>query len=186
MALGGLLVFMGVLVSQPLSRDVTAQEETFGKFKVGVDPPADISVSEYLQLFFATGLGQSSVMQNNIGFHMIKPQVLFTHPRAGRVQDGLVYVTCVWGDDPRVFDLQGTIRDTADGLLRQYALLLQWCSVRERWVPSKPLVIRHVREKTWSETLGVTYYGETYFDPTLFDKAEQLVQNAGGDWDFLR
>ena len=159
---------MGLLLSHTFTGDVTAQ---WGQ----TDPPADITVSEYLDLFFQVRMDEA---------HYVK----FIY--RGDVSQGIVYVIYGWSDEWfSQLELRRAIRRAANTYVQNFDLLRQWATVRNRWFPSEPrahFVIRHVRHSDTQETLAVTLDGETSFDPVDFWKAEQRVTNSGGNWSALR
>ena len=186
-ALGGILIFMGLLVSHTLNRDVTAQEKV--TVIVAGDPPADISVSEYLHLFFYSELVRPHILNHQQGgFQLLTPHVWFTDSLF--VSKGLVYMICPYGDQSfNRLELRSAIRDVAYYAVRRFEMASQWPNVKKRWSPSDPLahfVIRHVRFEAPNETLAVTLNGITYFDSTMFVKAMLRVQDSGGNWDALK
>ena len=185
--LGGILVFMGLLLSHTVSRDVTAQSiATFTPQEIGqTDPPANIMVSEYLHLFFTLQLGRTRLLNFPVsGFQLIQPYVYFNHP--SDLSQGIVYLVCLFSDEPfSQLALRREIRRFASSTVRGFEALSQWPEVSSRWSPSQPLahfVIRHVRHSDTEETLAVTLDGVTYFDAVKFWEAEQRVENSGGNW----
>ena len=180
-ALGGILIFMGMLMSHTFSGDVTAQ------WQQG-DPPANITASEYLWLVFDSNLSRISLIADSAGLKMLQPYVFFSH--SGEVSQGVVYVVLEWPDEHlNQLDLRRNIRIISDGYLNKFEILQQWVSVQSRWSPSEPrshFVIRHVRYSDIQETLAVTLNGETSFESVKFWEAKRRVENSGGIWSAVK
>ena len=199
-ALGGILVVMGLLISYMVSEDVTAQEDRLKPVVdrkaiieahesiVGPNPPADISVSEYLNLVFGIKLERPVVVGNERGFELMTPHVWFVH--VDGVFDGLVYMICSYFEEEMdESELKAGIERVGSNNVGFYKSVSQWPNVKKRWFPSDPLnhfVIRHVRNGAPNETLAVTLNGVTYFDQAMIDTARWKVKGAGGNWNALK
>ena len=176
-ALGGILIFIGLLLSHTFGGDVKAQ------WQQG-DPPANITVSEYLDLLFNSRLAKTSAVELSTGHLLFFPTVHFFHP--GDVSQGMVYMVISWADESlSQLELRRGIRAMAYNKTRTFKPMLGWPQVRNRWSPLYPytrFVIRHVRLSDRQETLAVTLNGETSFDAAEFWEAKRRVESRGGNW----
>ena len=168
-ALGGLLVFMGLLLSHTFSGDVIAQWKQN-------DPPANITASEYLNLFFPLH------MHEHRTYTSLSVVTVYFNDRG----EGMLYINSDW-DDKSVnqLELKRYIRQSADLMVKEFKRLSESPNVKKRWSPSKPLsrfIIRHARAHDLRETLAVTLDGVTYFDVAKFQEAKQKVKVNRGFW----
>ena len=180
-ALGGILIFIGLLLSHTFGGDVKAQWQQD-------DPPANITVSEYLNLFFQLHLGKINGFNHPRGFELIKLHVTFF--ALGDVSQGMVYMIIPWSDEyVSQSEIRYAIRMETNLAVRRFESLLLWPMVRSRFSPSQPrshLVIRHVRSGALQKTLAVTLDGETSFQAAEFWEAKRRVESSGGNWSFLK
>ena len=121
-ALGGILVFMGLLLSHIFTGDVIAQRNIWN------NPPANITASEYLNLFF------SLQMHKHHTYNSLSVVTVYFNDRG----EGMLYINSDW-DDKLVnqLELKRYIRQSADLIVRKFKRLSESPSVKKRWSPLK-------------------------------------------------
>jgi hypothetical protein len=143
------------------------------------DRPADLTLGEFLDLWFKTQMARrESDALNSYSLVSFTPS---TNP-----DEALVVVIQTWRDERlSESDLRRAIRKAADVELDLFRALLEHPRLKKRWAPSDPesnLVVRHVRFSDLRETLGVTRKGKTEFEPEAMLEAKKAVEGAGGIW----
>ncbi len=167
------------------------------KHQLVMGNPANLTNSEYLDLFFRIMLHQHpdplSGLSDNI--------VVFLPARSPRVS--LVMIMQILNDKSahvsgwfsnltfsRVSKKQRkqNIIDWSTGVLKVFEDIYSLPQIAERWsitTPSEHILIRYIRSSSDSEemeTLAVTVNGETVFDKDGFERARTRVEAAGGIW----
>jgi hypothetical protein len=145
------------------------------------DAPADLTISEYLNLQFKLAMERpESDALNSYSLVSFYP--------SWNSQSAVVVVVQTWHDErarPQdLQDLRREIRKVGEALTRQFESMAHHPSIRERWknATSANFVVKHVRYSDPQETLGVTLRGETVFDPDGISKAKTEVITRGAVW----
>ena len=155
-------------------------QPTYGqKLRNWADNSADISVSEFLDLYFEIELRQHGENDLNaynlVGFYPSE-----------KPSTAIVVVIQTWHDDRLAqSDLRREIRKFADAMIGEFDATVRSPIVRRRWNVTEPksnILIRHVRFSDPRETLAVTMSGITYFDDESFKRAEALLKGRGAVW----
>ena len=141
--------------------------------------PANLTISEYLDLIFELAMARDeSDALNTFSIVNFYP--------SNRPSKAIVVVYQAWHDE-RVSreNLRREIRKLADAYLRLFKNLSENPKIRKRWFvkdPRSQIIVRHVRESDFKETIAVTMNGTTYFDEKIFIKVKTMVEERGGVW----
>jgi hypothetical protein len=143
------------------------------------DAPADLTVSEYLQLVFDLNMRRpESEALNSFSLLGFYP--------SSDPQSALVLVIQPWCDQrvpPQ--DLRQEIRKVGEALSDQFEAMARHPRVLKRWKMNNPkanIVVRHVRFSDLRETLAVTVRGQTLFDDNGISKAKAEIMRRGAIW----
>ena len=143
--------------------------------------PADLTISEYLDLQFKLAMSRpESDALNSYSLVSFYP--------SWNSQSAVVVVIQTWHDErarPQdLQDLRREIRKVGEALSGEFDSMARLPSIRNRWKAnsSANFVVRHVRYSDPQETLGVTFRGETVFDPDGISKAKTEVITRGAVW----
>lgn len=143
------------------------------------DAPADLTISEYLDLQFKLDMQRPEIDALN-SFSLVA-----FYP-SSNPQDALVVVIQTWRDERvRPEDLRRSIRKVGDALTNQFEAMAGHPNISKRWKIANPkasFVVKHVRYSDIQETLAVTLRGETAFDNDRISKAKEEVIARGGVW----
>lgn len=143
------------------------------------DAPADLTISEYLDLQFKLDMSRPEI-------NALNSFALVSFYPSSNPQDALVVVIQTWQDEhigPQ--DLRREIRKVGEAFLNQFNALARHPRITKRWKMENPkvnLVVRHVRYSDLRETIAVTVNGETVFDRDSISKAQADVTARGAVW----
>lgn len=145
------------------------------------DAPADLTVSEYLELYFKLAMTRpESDALNSFSLASFYP--------SSNPERALVVVIQTWHDErlkPRA--LRREIRKIGDAFSAQFEAMVAQSTISKRWTITNPkanIVVRHVRLSDLRETLGVTLSGQTLFDEKGIANAKAEVTARGAIWNW--
>ena len=143
------------------------------------DAPADLTISEYLDLNFKLAWTRhASDAPNSYSLVSFYPS---SNPARA-----LVVVIQTWHDERlKPEDLRREIRNFGDGLSSEFESMARHPNIAKRWTITNPkanFVVRHVRLSDLRETLGVTINGQTVFDEKEIANAAAEVTARGAIW----
>jgi hypothetical protein len=143
------------------------------------DAPADLTISEYLELSFKLDMTRPESESLN-SYSVVS---FYPSSNPGRA---LVVIIQAWHDERmKRDDLRREIRKVGDAYSMQFESMARLASVRKRWMITNPkanFVVRHVRYSDPRETLGVTINGQTLFDEKEIANAAAEVTARGAVW----
>ena len=143
------------------------------------DAPADLTISEYLNLQFKLAMARpESDALNSFSLVSFYP--------SSNPQDALVVVIQTWRDERvRPEHLRREIRKVGDAFTDHFNAMAGHPDISKRWKIANPkasFVVKHARYSDTRETLAVTLRGETAFDKDRISKAKEEVTARGGIW----
>jgi len=156
------------------SLDHRIAETNIGKSRLG-DAPANLSISEFLNLYFRMEMETGGVLLSKVFFYPSDHQ-----------STGIVLMVQTWHDEGvSQINRRRDIRKWGDLMVERFKRIMKEPTVTKRWHPENPtsnFIIRHVRVSDVCETLAVTINGVTHFDPQSIQQAEVIIISRGGVW----